>query len=73
MKLFFLGATGALIYQMRFNRTIRGSYDRERDTFRYELLVVGSLLLAPFVHEKVRGNGWGIYCFEVLLLQPLNA
>ena len=65
MKLFFLAATGAIIYQMMYSKTIRGSYDRDRDTFRYEILVAASVLLAFFVHEKVYGTGWLNYFFEV--------
>jgi hypothetical protein len=52
-----MGATIAIIYQMRFVRSIRGSYDRERDTFRYEILVAGSLVIAIFVHERISNRG----------------
>ena len=65
MKLFFIAATLAIIYQMRFSKTIRGSYDRDRDTFRYELLVGASVFLGFFVHERIYGKGWLHYFAEV--------
>jgi ER lumen protein retaining receptor len=73
MKLFFIAATLAIIYQMRFSRTIRGSYDRERDTFRYEILVAASVVLGFFVHERIYGKGWLHYLSEVCLDQRCSA
>lgn len=65
MKLFFIGATLALIYLMRFHRTIRSSYDRVWDTFRYEILVGASVLLATTVHARIRPAGWVHWTVEV--------
>jgi hypothetical protein len=65
MKLFFLGATFAIIYQMRYARTIKGSYDRDRDTFRHEILIGISLVLAFVVHEGIKGRGMIHYLVQV--------
>lgn len=57
MKLIFISSTLAIVHQMRSNRTIKATYDRERDTFRYEFLIGGSLLLATVLHEPIRRPG----------------
>jgi ER lumen protein retaining receptor len=57
MKVVFTAATFAIIYQMRFVRSIKGSYDRDRDTFRYEILVAGAILISLFVHERISNRG----------------
>jgi ER lumen protein retaining receptor len=57
MKIIFIGATLAIIYQMRYNRAIKATYDADRDTFRYEFLIGGALVLAFILHEPITMKG----------------
>ena len=50
MKIFYICATAALIYLVRV--TYRATYDKAHDVFRYEFLVVGSLVLALVWNEE---------------------
>jgi ER lumen protein retaining receptor len=49
MKLFFLGATGATVFLMRFKYA--HTYDREHDTFRVVFLIGPCLVAALCVHS----------------------
>lgn len=52
MKLIFIASSLAIVWCMRMHRLVKRSYDKELDTFRHYLLVVGSAVLALIVHEK---------------------
>lgn len=51
MKLVFILSSLAIVWCMRSHPLVRRSYDRDLDTFRHYLLVLGSFVLALFVHE----------------------
>jgi hypothetical protein len=57
MKILFIASTLAIVYQMRFRRIVKVTYDKERDTFRSEILVGASVLLAFMVHEGFQNKG----------------
>lgn len=65
MKIIFISATLAIIYQMRYSKAIRGSYEKDRDTFRYEILVGASLVVAFVVHERIANRGFFHWVMEV--------
>ena len=46
MKLVFLGASFAILYQMRVPRAVRSTYDKAHDTFRTAFLVAPCALIA---------------------------
>jgi hypothetical protein len=46
MKVLFITVTLTVIYQMRYRPSVRDTYDKARDTFPYEVLVLGSAALA---------------------------
>ena len=55
MKLFFIGASGYLVYLLRFVRPFKSTYNRDEDAFLYgRFAVLPCLLLALFFNE-----GWG--------------
>uniref|UniRef100_A0A1D1XQ54 ER lumen protein-retaining receptor n=1 Tax=Anthurium amnicola TaxID=1678845 RepID=A0A1D1XQ54_9ARAE len=51
MKLVFISSSLAIVWCMRSHPLVRRSYDRDQDTFRHYLLVLGSFILALFVHD----------------------
>lgn len=65
MKMLFIGTTLAIVYQIRFKRTVKVTYDKDRDTFRSELLIGVSVLIAFLVHERIHGKGFFHYLQEV--------
>lgn len=68
MKLIFISATLTIIYYMRYERVVRVTYDKDRDTFRSWIMVLVSWLLAFLFHERIRGRGFLHYQVEVRLL-----
>lgn len=52
MKSIFLASSFTIIYWMRFHRTIRVTYDRDQDTFRYHFLIVPCFVLALVLHSE---------------------
>lgn len=52
MKIVFIVSTLAIVWCMRFHRTVKRSYDRELDTFRHWILIAASFVLALLIHEK---------------------
>ena len=52
MKLVFLGTSLSIIYFMRFHPTIRGTYDKEQDTFRSVFLLVPCAVLALIINQE---------------------
>lgn len=46
MKIIYLGATGAIVYLMRYDKAVRGTYDRDQDTFRHQFLAAPCFVLA---------------------------
>lgn len=67
----FIGTTLAIVYQIRYKRTVKVTYDKERDTFRSELLIGASVLVAFIVHERIHGKGFFHYLQEVCLLSDV--
>jgi hypothetical protein len=65
MKLLFIYVTVSVVYLMRYKRIIRVTYDKDRDTFRSELLVAMSTVCALFVHEHIKGAGYIHFMMEV--------
>lgn len=65
MKMLFIGTTLAIVYQIRYKRTVKVTYDKERDTFRSELLIGASVLVAFIVHERIHGKGFFHYLQEI--------
>lgn len=65
MKVLFIGTTLAIVYQIRFKRTVKVTYDKDRDTFRSELLIGVCVLVAFLVHERIHGKGFFHYLQEV--------
>jgi ER lumen protein retaining receptor len=70
MKMIFIGSTLAIIYQMRYNRSIKATYDAERDTFKSEFLIGGAVLLAFILHEPIKRPGTMHFLVQVRLLRP---
>lgn len=56
MKAIYVAATLAVVYRLRHRRG-GAAHDFERDTFRSEFLLGGSLLLAAALHEEVYQRG----------------
>lgn len=52
MKLVFIATSLAIVWCMRIHPVVKRSYDKELDTFRHYILIVGSLVLALIFHEK---------------------
>lgn len=50
MKLIFLAATFTMIYFMRVDKQIKGSYDGDQDTFRYQFLILPCFVLALIIN-----------------------
>jgi hypothetical protein len=65
MKLIFISATLTIIYYMRYERVVKCTYDRDRDTFRSWIMVIASWLLAFLFHERIKGRGFLHYQVEV--------
>lgn len=65
MKMIFIGATLMIIYYMRYERVVRCTYDRDRDTFKSWIMVLASWLLAFLFHERIKGRGFMHYQVEV--------
>jgi hypothetical protein len=65
MKILFIGVTLAVIYQMRYTRIIKVTYNKDRDTFRSELLIAVSAVCALVVHERIHGAGYIHFFMEV--------
>lgn len=65
MKMLFIGVTLAVIYQIRYKRIIKVTYDKDRDTFRSELLIAISGVCALVVHERIHGAGYLHFIREV--------
>lgn len=75
MKLIFIASSLAIVWCMRMHRLVKRSYDKELDTFRHYLLVVGSAVLALIVHEKFTFQeifwAFSIYLEAVAILPQL--
>lgn len=65
MKVLFISVTLAVVYLIRYKRIIRVTYDKDRDTFRSELLIAVSAVCALIVHEAINGAGYIHYWKEV--------
>jgi ER lumen protein retaining receptor len=65
MKILFIYVTVSVVYLIRYKRSIRVTYDKDRDTFRSELLVALSTVCALFVHEHIKGAGYIHFFMEV--------
>ena len=65
MKVLFISVTLAVVYLIRYKRIIRVTYDKDRDTFRSELLVAVSSVCALLVHERIHGAGYIHFLMEV--------
>ena len=53
MKVIYLGTAFRIVHDMRADRVVRQTYDREQDTFRTAFLVAPCLLLALLVHSSL--------------------
>ena len=65
MKVLFISVTLAVVYLIRYKRIIRVTYDKDRDTFRSELLVAVSSVCALLVHVRIHGAGYIHFLMEV--------
>jgi ER lumen protein retaining receptor len=65
MKVLFISVTLAVVYLIRYKRIIRVTYDKDRDTFRSELLIAVSTVCALLVHERIKGAGYFHFVMEV--------
>lgn len=65
MKVLFISVTLAVVYLIRYKRIIRVTYDKDRDTFRSELLIAVSTVCALLVHERIKGAGYLHFFMEV--------
>jgi len=52
MKLIFLGTSFSIVWYMRYHKTVRGSYDRNNDSFRHYFLIPPCLALALLINNK---------------------
>ncbi|CAI9087834.1 OLC1v1022013C1 [Oldenlandia corymbosa var. corymbosa] len=52
MKVVFIVSSLAIVYCMRYHRTVRRSYNHDLDTFRHYFVILGCFVLALVVHEK---------------------
>lgn len=51
MKLLFITVTLSVVYQMRLRPVVKDTYDKEKDTFPYQILVVAAILLGCLPNE----------------------
>eukprot|EP00249_Psilotum_nudum_P003167 c16495_g2_i1 orf=396-1043(-) len=75
MKLVFLASSFSILWYMRAHKVVRQTYNRDQDTFRHYLLVLGALALALLLHHKftVREVLWtfSLYLEAVAILPQL--
>ena len=67
MKILFISVTLAVVYLIRYKRIIRVTYDKDRDTFRSEMLIAVSTVCALLVHERIKGAGYLHFLMEVCI------
>lgn len=72
MKILFISVTLAVVYLMRYKRIVRVTYDKDRDTFRSELLIAVSGVIALVVHERIHGAGYIHFIMEVRMSTAIN-
>lgn len=51
-KIVYIATSGLIVWYMRRHRTVKNTYDKDHDTFRYLFLIAPSFLLALVWHEK---------------------
>lgn len=52
MKVVFISSSIAIVWCMRGHPLVRRTYDKDLDTFRHYILVLGSFLLALIFHDE---------------------
>jgi len=75
MKVVFITSSAAIVWCVRRHPQVRRTYDKEQDTFRHEVLVAASLMLALMFHERFtfREVMFSLYWIcPVLLIALLN-
>ena len=51
-KIVYIATSAMIIWYMRRHRTVKGTYDKDHDTFRYLFLILPSLVLAMIFNER---------------------
>ncbi len=51
-KIIYIATSAMIIWYMRRHRTVKGTYDKDHDTFRYLFLILPSLVLAMIFNER---------------------
>ena len=51
-KIVYIATSAMIIWYMRRHRTVKGTYDKDHDTFRYLFLILPSLALAMIFNER---------------------
>mmetsp|Transcript_32565 Transcript_32565/g.70311 ORF Transcript_32565/g.70311 Transcript_32565/m.70311 type:complete len:216 (-) Transcript_32565:143-790(-) len=51
-KIVYIGSSALIIWYMRRHRTVKQTYDKDHDTFRYLFLIVPCLLLALLINNR---------------------
>ncbi|KAG0559045.1 hypothetical protein KC19_10G074400 [Ceratodon purpureus] len=52
MKLIFLGTSFSIVWYMRYQKTVRASYDKNNDTFRHYLLILPCFALSLLINNR---------------------